>query len=173
MSQSESTISSLAAFAMQSWSTNKGKIRGVNEIINGFRDLGLYTKADELEENLFKMQDKQFSLRKTFNEAKRLAEMAKQRAKECERQLARMQKTRLAFLRYMKTEKKRQEREAAKKRLREQKEKRIAANIKMHEERLKLAIANRISRQYNFSYFSRMTAEARPAEKGHEISFIQ
>eukprot|EP00794_Sanderia_malayensis_P005500 gene5500-6185_t len=157
-SQTESPTKSIISPLRKLTSTTSGSMdksaRGVNEIIKTFEDLNFACKADELERKHHEVQEELLKLREALNEDRKKADKMKELLKEREKEYAKIHKLKIAYQKYKHKERERQLRIEMQKKIQIAQEKKMALNRKLHEERCKLKLQNRISRQYNFSYFN-------------------
>ena len=149
----ESTVSSLN-FSL-SWVSPRTDKKNVDEIQEALQELGLDAEAAEFDESLGRIAESQRNLREKLKEARRALEEEKRRLVVLEKEEMKIQKMRLCYDRFKKKEKEEREREELKRKLREEKERQIVRNKRLHRERMLLAIGNGLSRNYNFSYFTR------------------
>eukprot|EP00112_Aurelia_sp_Birch-Aquarium-sp1_P009303 Seg2052.3 transcript_id=Seg2052.3/GoldUCD/mRNA.D3Y31 product="hypothetical protein" protein_id=Seg2052.3/GoldUCD/D3Y31 len=150
----ESTLSSLVLTGTYSWSFNQNPGKGIEEIFNGLREMGLDARADELEDTLMNLLETQRSLRQEQKDTKKSIEDEKNKQRKKEREELKIRKMKTAYERFKEKERERREFEELQRLLREEAKRRLERYQKLHRERMMLAIDNNISRQYKFSYFS-------------------
>ena len=156
MSFSDSLWSSLTRNSSLDLATTYNRKRSVGEIYNALRDVGLDAKAAELDELLKNMIEDEQYLEEKLNDVKKALQKETERIKMAEKEDLKIAKMKLQYHRYKKREEERRKKEELKQKLKKEAEKKIQKQRKLYREMVMLAMENSISRNYNFSYFTRM-----------------
>lgn len=151
----DSTISSFTMNGSLKWNAFQRDKRSVNEIHEALKEFGLDAEAVELEDSIGRISEVEKDLKDKLKEVKKAMHEEMRRLKMQENEELKIKKMKLAYARFKKKEKEEREREELLRKLREEAEKRKLINRKFHKEIMLLEIENNLSRNYNFSYFTR------------------
>ena len=147
----DSTMSSMTVAS--TWA-NRDKKRNVTDIADALREHGHEEKASEFEGALALIRAAQQEMRRRLNATRIMIEEEKRKLKLVEHERLKIKGMKVTYERLKEIEKERRKQEELKRAQREEAERRRHINLQFHKERQLLAIENRLSRNFKFSYFS-------------------